>query len=191
MRGSGQSCLHRWTATRYFSLLPPAQASCCPPAQASCPRPRPPASFTFHTTSEGLADHSCVILLLCWPLIHIDSGSGRAGIQHDSILKGKGRVGSRLDPSGRSSHCGLLGCHFYLFFIHFTHVDYYFGHINSQFLLQPFLIMTPFLHPANFMLSFHRPLRPVSSACVQVYRPLTFLHLCWNGDCVDLAYTMC
>lgn len=110
-----------------------------PPAQASCPQPRPPASFTFHTTSEGLADHSCVILLLCWPLIHVDSGSGRASIQDDSILKGKGRVCSRLGPSGRSSHCGLLGCHFYLFFIHFTHVDYYFGHINSQSLSNPSL----------------------------------------------------
>lgn len=70
-------------------------------AQASCP-------LTFHTASEGLADHSRVILLLCRPLIHVDSGSGRASIQHDSILQGKGKAGGRLGPSERSSHKDLF-----------------------------------------------------------------------------------
>jgi hypothetical protein len=133
------------------------------------PPPRPPAPFTFHTASESLADHSCVILLLCRPLIHVDSGSGRASIEHDAILQGKGKAGSRLGPSERSSHSGLLRCHLYLSLEHYTRDSYYFGHVNSQFPLQLFLTMPPSPpHPANFMLSFGSPLHPVSSTCVQV-----------------------
>lgn len=63
--------------------------------------------LTFHITFEGLTDHSSIVLLLCWPLIHVDSGSGRPGIQHNPILNKKGserqnRLGLTEDsfPSG-------------------------------------------------------------------------------------------
>lgn len=54
----------------------------------------PPAhspGLTFHTTLEGLTDHSSIILLLRWPLIDVDGGSGRPGIEHDSVLNKRGK----------------------------------------------------------------------------------------------------
>lgn len=49
-----------------------------------------PVGLTFHIAFEGLTDHSSIIRLLCWPLIHVDCGSGRPGIKYNSILNKRG-----------------------------------------------------------------------------------------------------
>lgn len=42
--------------------------------------------LTFYLASQGLADHSCVLLLVCWPLVHKQGCVGGAGIKHNPKL---------------------------------------------------------------------------------------------------------
>lgn len=42
--------------------------------------------LTFYLASQGLADHSRVLLLVCWPLVHKQGCVGRAGVKHDPKL---------------------------------------------------------------------------------------------------------
>lgn len=54
--------------------------------------------LTFYLASQGLADYSGVLLLVCWPLVHKQGCVGGAGVKHDSKLRttlGSNRCGGQ------------------------------------------------------------------------------------------------
>lgn len=85
-------------------MLPPPSSPCRPPAPRLPPSPPtadPSCPLTFHLAGQGLADHTCVILLVCRPLVHKEGRVGGPGVKHDPKLRVTARSGGRGPASIR------------------------------------------------------------------------------------------
>lgn len=74
--------------------------------------------LTFHLAGQGLADHACVILLVCRPPVHKERRVGGPGVKHDPKLE-DARVRARgpahgaawpaAPAQGPEAHLGVCG----------------------------------------------------------------------------------
>lgn len=85
----GLICCRSWTQSLPGAACATSQPSTQLPTQ-QLPAPNcheqncPP---TFHLAGQGLADHACVILLVCRPLVHKEGRVGGPGVKHDPKLE--------------------------------------------------------------------------------------------------------
>lgn len=89
----GYTLAHRcntvFTIGLFLQVSPPPPFGCIISSSSRAPSTAPFSPLTFDFTHLHLLHHPSVVLLLCWPLVHIQVSVGRPRIQHNPILWAK------------------------------------------------------------------------------------------------------